>query len=140
MENNVADSFAWNATVFILTHYNNLIITIDLATYSGGFQTANISTAVTHSLSGTMSNQDIHDKAGEPIREGDHVYTKSMGDRHEGDVKKIITSVSEAEKEGVKNPPKVNLAISPTFQCLPGEVIGTNVGMRCCSRIKRATM
>lgn len=59
----------------------------------------------------TMTGQNIHDKTGEPIKEGDHVYTKIRGGRHEGDVEKIVTSNSEAEKEGVKNPPKVCSAL-----------------------------
>ncbi|KAK9777760.1 hypothetical protein SCAR479_05443 [Seiridium cardinale] len=54
-----------------------------------------------------MPSQSIHDKTGEPIEEGDHVYTKIRGGRHEGDVEKIVTSTAEAKKEGVKNPPKV---------------------------------
>lgn len=46
-------------------------------------------------------------KQGEPIEEGDHVYTKIRGGRHEGDVEKIVTTEGEAKQEGVKNPPKV---------------------------------
>lgn len=65
-------------------------------------------------------------KQGEPINEGDHVYTKIRGGRHEGDVsqprmyayvnvplkrpqvEKIVTTKDEADAEGVKNPPKVS--------------------------------
>ncbi|KAH6647174.1 hypothetical protein BKA67DRAFT_663514 [Truncatella angustata] len=54
-----------------------------------------------------MTGRQIHDKTSEPIKDGYHVYTKIRGGRHEGDVEKIVTSTSEAEKEGVKNPPKV---------------------------------
>ena len=50
---------------------------------------------------------DIKDKSGEPIKEGDHVFARSRGGRHEGEVDKIVTSKEEAEKEGVKHPPKV---------------------------------
>ncbi|KAF2461520.1 hypothetical protein BDY21DRAFT_368717 [Lineolata rhizophorae] len=46
-------------------------------------------------------------KQGEPIEEGDHVYTRIRGGRHEGDVERIVTTQDEAEEEGVKNPPKV---------------------------------
>jgi len=50
---------------------------------------------------------DIQSKEGKPINEGDHVYTKIRGGRHEGDVEKIVTTEDEAVAEGVKNPPKV---------------------------------
>ncbi|KAJ9642324.1 hypothetical protein H2199_004704 [Coniosporium tulheliwenetii] len=53
-----------------------------------------------------MADQ-VKSKEGEPINEGDHVYTKYRGGRHEGDVEKIVTTKEEAEEEGVKNPPKV---------------------------------
>lgn len=46
--------------------------------------------------------EQIRDKYEEPIKEGDHVYTRIRGGRHEGEVDKVVTS-----KEGVKNPPKV---------------------------------
>ncbi|KAK3939372.1 hypothetical protein QBC46DRAFT_315974 [Diplogelasinospora grovesii] len=54
-----------------------------------------------------MPDLDIKDKYGKPIKEGDHVYTRIRGGRQEGDVYKIVTSQEEAEKEGVKHPPKV---------------------------------
>ncbi|KAK4099099.1 hypothetical protein N658DRAFT_517540 [Parathielavia hyrcaniae] len=50
---------------------------------------------------------EIKDKNDEPIREGDHVFARSRGGRHEGEVEKVVSSRDEAEKEGVKNPPKV---------------------------------
>ncbi|KAK1766535.1 hypothetical protein QBC33DRAFT_103600 [Phialemonium atrogriseum] len=50
---------------------------------------------------------NIKDKNSEPINEGDHVWTKIRGGRHEGDVQKIVTTEAEAKKEGVKHPPKV---------------------------------
>jgi hypothetical protein len=52
---------------------------------------------------------EVKDKNGEPIKEGDHVFARSRGGRHEGEVEKIVTSKEEAEKEGVKHPPKVHL-------------------------------
>ncbi|KAL8748335.1 MAG: hypothetical protein Q9184_007382 [Pyrenodesmia sp. 2 TL-2023] len=51
--------------------------------------------------------QQVKDKAGEPIKEGDEVWTKMRGGKHEGKVEKLVTSQEEAEEEGVKNPPKV---------------------------------
>ncbi|CAE7192663.1 hypothetical protein CFE70_007043 [Pyrenophora teres f. teres 0-1] len=50
---------------------------------------------------------DIMSKNGETIKEGDHVYTKIRGGRHEGDVEKIVTNKDEADAAGVKHPPKV---------------------------------
>ena len=64
----------------------------------------------------------LKDKTGEGIREGDHVFARSRGGRHEGDVEKIVTSKEEADKEGVKHPPKVRALgsklpmINPSFQ------------------------
>ncbi|KAI9694308.1 MAG: hypothetical protein M1820_009032 [Bogoriella megaspora] len=51
--------------------------------------------------------EQVHSKEGEPIEEGDHVYTKIRGGRREGDVDKVVISEEEAKEEGVKNPPKV---------------------------------
>ena len=50
---------------------------------------------------------EIKDKNEEPIKEGDHVFARSRGGRHEGEVEKIVTTKEEAEQEGVKHPPKV---------------------------------
>lgn len=50
---------------------------------------------------------EVKDKNNQPIKEGDHVFARSRGGRHEGEVEKIVTSQEEAEKEGVKHPPKV---------------------------------
>jgi len=50
---------------------------------------------------------DIKDKTGEPIHEGDTVFTKFRGGRHEGVVDKIVTTQEEAKEADVKNPPKV---------------------------------
>ncbi|CAG5182147.1 uncharacterized protein ALTATR162_LOCUS10015 [Alternaria atra] len=53
------------------------------------------------------TENDVVSKNGEQIEEGDHVYTKIRGGRHEGDVNKIVTDQEEADAEGVKHPPKV---------------------------------
>jgi len=50
---------------------------------------------------------EVRDKKGEPIQEGEHVFARSRGGRHEGEVEKVVTSKEEAEKERVKHPPKV---------------------------------
>ncbi|GIJ81574.1 hypothetical protein Asppvi_000073 [Aspergillus pseudoviridinutans] len=50
---------------------------------------------------------EVHDKHGQIISPGDHVFTKIRGGRHEGDVEKIVRTEEEAEQEGVKHPPKV---------------------------------
>ncbi|KAI0895079.1 hypothetical protein F4806DRAFT_469846 [Annulohypoxylon nitens] len=54
-----------------------------------------------------MSSSEIKDKQGEPINEGDHVWTKIRGGRREGDVEQVIETADEAKEAGVKNPPKV---------------------------------
>ena len=54
-----------------------------------------------------MPSDIIRDKNGEPIKEGDHVFARARSGSHEGNVEKIVTSKEEAEKEGVKHPPKV---------------------------------
>ncbi|KAF1839138.1 hypothetical protein BDW02DRAFT_564121 [Decorospora gaudefroyi] len=64
--------------------------------------------AVMSSNTNSKSNDaPIVSKNGEEIGEGDHVYTKIRGGRHEGDVEKIVMDREDADKEGVKNPPKV---------------------------------
>ncbi|KAL2167535.1 hypothetical protein VTG60DRAFT_1121 [Thermothelomyces hinnuleus] len=50
---------------------------------------------------------ELRDKNNEPINVGDHVFARARGGSHEGDVEKIVTSKEDAEKEGVKHPPKV---------------------------------
>jgi hypothetical protein len=50
---------------------------------------------------------EVKDKKGESIQEGEHVFARSRGGRHEGEVERIVTSKKEAEREGVKHPPKV---------------------------------
>ncbi|KAI8630458.1 hypothetical protein F5Y19DRAFT_483800 [Xylariaceae sp. FL1651] len=65
---------------------------------------------------------EIKDKYDEPIQEGDHVYTKIRGGRHEGKVDKIVTTEAEAKKEGVKNPPKV------LFEDQKGKYVAHNPG------------
>ncbi|OKL55548.1 hypothetical protein UA08_09165 [Talaromyces atroroseus] len=49
---------------------------------------------------------EIKDKYGNAIHQGDHVYTKIRGG-HEGEVEKIVMNQVEVEEEDVKNPPKV---------------------------------
>lgn len=49
----------------------------------------------------------VTDKNSEPIREGDHVYTRVRGGRHKGNVDQIVITEEEAQEAGVKNPPKV---------------------------------
>ncbi|KAK7178275.1 hypothetical protein PSPO01_15677 [Paraphaeosphaeria sporulosa] len=55
----------------------------------------------------TKNEEQVLSKQGQPIEEGDHVYTKIRGGRHEGDVEKIVISEQEAKEEDLKNPPKV---------------------------------
>ncbi|KAK4160860.1 hypothetical protein QBC43DRAFT_347036 [Cladorrhinum sp. PSN259] len=50
---------------------------------------------------------EIKDKNDEPIHEGDHVFARARGGRHEGEVERIVTTEEEAKEEGVKHPPKV---------------------------------
>jgi len=52
----------------------------------------------------------VTDKNSEPIREGNHVYTRVRGGRHEGSVEQIVMTEPEAKEAGVKNPPKVRRA------------------------------
>jgi hypothetical protein len=54
-----------------------------------------------------MTGKDIVDKEGQPIHEGDTVWTPVRGGKHEGTVDKIVMTEAEAKKEGVKHPPKV---------------------------------
>ncbi|EAS37115.3 uncharacterized protein CIMG_02469 [Coccidioides immitis RS] len=53
-----------------------------------------------------MSDQ-VKDKTGEPIHEGDDVETRIRGGTRKGTVENIVTSQEEAREENVKNPPKV---------------------------------
>ncbi|KAK7699802.1 hypothetical protein SLS64_011414 [Diaporthe eres] len=55
----------------------------------------------------SKQEDQVLSKQGEPIEEGDHVYTRIRGGRHEGDVEKTVITEGEAKQEGVKNPPKV---------------------------------
>ncbi|KUI58204.1 hypothetical protein VP1G_05505 [Cytospora mali] len=75
---------------------------------------------------------DIKDKDGQPIKEGDEVWTKARGGKHEGIVDRVVTTEAEAEKSGVKNPPKVNLMRSQD----PGLVL---IWSRCCSKTSMDT-
>ncbi|CAI9630630.1 hypothetical protein GT037_003506 [Alternaria burnsii] len=53
------------------------------------------------------TENDVVSKSGEQIEEGDHVYTRTRGGRHEGNVNKIVMDQEEADAEDVKHPPKV---------------------------------
>ena len=55
--------------------------------------------------------EQVKDKHDEPIKKGDEVSTRIRGGRHEGEVDKIVTSQAQAEKEAVKNPPKVSQSV-----------------------------
>jgi hypothetical protein len=56
----------------------------------------------------TMSSKkDIIDKKGEPIEIGDEVATKIRGGKRTGVVADIVATKEEADRKGVKNPPKV---------------------------------
>ncbi|KAG8854922.1 hypothetical protein FRB91_002982 [Serendipita sp. 411] len=50
---------------------------------------------------------EIVDKQGEPIEIGDEVATKMRGGKRTGIVSDIVASEEEADRKGVKNPPKV---------------------------------
>lgn len=55
---------------------------------------------------------ELKDKNGQPISEGDHVFARARGGRHEGEVEKIVTAEEDAKEEGVKHPPKVKMLSS----------------------------
>jgi hypothetical protein len=40
----------------------------------------------------TMPDDEVLSKQGEPIEQGDHVYTKIRGGRHEGDVRNLAAT------------------------------------------------
>ncbi|CDM30919.1 unnamed protein product [Penicillium roqueforti FM164] len=48
-----------------------------------------------------MSVEEIQDKNGKDITEGDFVYTKYRGGSHEGKVEMIIRDQASAQQEGV---------------------------------------
>ncbi|KDR74625.1 hypothetical protein GALMADRAFT_70604 [Galerina marginata CBS 339.88] len=54
-----------------------------------------------------MPTDNPKDKLGHEISVGDHVYTKFRGGKREGEVEEIVKTAEEAEKAGVKNPPKI---------------------------------
>lgn len=53
------------------------------------------------------SKKEIVDKTGEPIEIGDEVATKIRGGKRTGVVADIVATKEEADRKGVKNPPKV---------------------------------
>ncbi|KFA79477.1 hypothetical protein S40288_05344 [Stachybotrys chartarum IBT 40288] len=54
-------------------------------------------------------HEQPQDKNAKPISEGDMVTIKSRNGDVEGEVQKIVLTVAEADREGVKNPPKIIL-------------------------------
>ncbi|EKM57866.1 uncharacterized protein PHACADRAFT_206736 [Phanerochaete carnosa HHB-10118-sp] len=55
----------------------------------------------------------LKDKDGEPIQEGDKVFTRFRSGKREGEVEQIVTNGDEAAKISdinVKNPPKVSFS------------------------------
>ncbi|CAI7678457.1 unnamed protein product [Penicillium pancosmium] len=56
-----------------------------------------------------MEHSDIDDKHGNPIHQGDYVFTRIRGGSHEGKVEEVITDEERAAEKSVKHPPKVSL-------------------------------
>ncbi|KAI1469412.1 uncharacterized protein F4812DRAFT_457952 [Daldinia caldariorum] len=54
-----------------------------------------------------MPSSQVDDKQGQPIQEGDVVWTRIRGGRREGRVDRVVESGAEAREARVKNPPKV---------------------------------
>ncbi|KAJ6114457.1 hypothetical protein N7486_000235 [Penicillium sp. IBT 16267x] len=54
-----------------------------------------------------MDHDNVSDKNGEPIHEGDYVYTRIRGGTHEGKVEEIVTDEERAKETSVKHPPKL---------------------------------
>ena len=52
-----------------------------------------------------MPSDVLKDKNNEPIHEGDHIFARSRGGRHEGEVEKIVATKEEAGWEGAKHSP-----------------------------------
>ncbi|KAL8704130.1 MAG: hypothetical protein Q9201_002714 [Fulgogasparrea decipioides] len=59
-------------------------------------------------MSNSSAQPQVRDKTDQPIKEGDEVWTKMRGGKHEGTVESIVTSQEEAKEKRVKNPPKVS--------------------------------
>ncbi|KAH7628133.1 hypothetical protein B0T09DRAFT_345961 [Sordaria sp. MPI-SDFR-AT-0083] len=59
-----------------------------------------------------MPSDVLKDKNNEPIHEGDHIFARSRGERHEGEVEKIVATKEEAGREGAKHSPRCCLPIS----------------------------
>ncbi|KAJ5799994.1 uncharacterized protein N7518_002062 [Penicillium psychrosexuale] len=55
-----------------------------------------------------MSVEEIQDKNGNDITEGDFVYTKYRGGSHEGKVEMIVKDQASAQQEGVASYPKAS--------------------------------
>ena len=69
-------------------------------------------------------SSSVTDKNNQPIQVGDEVWTKIRGGKHEGTADKIVMTNEEAQKEGVKNPPKVSSGFTPTMMSLIGLLEG----------------
>ncbi|EPQ53921.1 hypothetical protein GLOTRDRAFT_116658 [Gloeophyllum trabeum ATCC 11539] len=72
-----------------------------------------------------MTRNEVKDKNGEPIHEGDKVGTKFRGGRREGLVEKIVTSDSQDTSDlpiDVQNAPKV------VFKDQHGHTVSHNPG------------
>ncbi|KAF5862204.1 hypothetical protein ETB97_011909 [Aspergillus alliaceus] len=74
-----------------------------------------------------MEKDDVKDKHGDAIHEGDYVFTRIRGGSHQGEVEKIVFDEQEAEEEGVKNPPKVYI-FKVVFHDQRGKRVAHNPG------------
>ncbi|KAJ6109678.1 hypothetical protein N7486_001913 [Penicillium sp. IBT 16267x] len=63
-----------------------------------------------------MSADNLLDKKGETITQGDYVLIKSRGGHREGEVDKIFTDEAGAQAERVVGPPKACCLRLPRFQ------------------------
>ncbi|KAJ5479396.1 hypothetical protein N7530_004905 [Penicillium desertorum] len=55
-----------------------------------------------------MSVEEIQDKQGNDINEGDFVNTRFRGGSHEGKVQTIVKDEASAQREGVRSYPKAS--------------------------------
>ncbi|KAJ6181192.1 hypothetical protein N7519_011653 [Penicillium mononematosum] len=69
-----------------------------------------------------MSDNEIADKHGNIIHQGDYVATRIRGGTHEGNVEEIITDQQRADELNVRNPPKVR------FENKNGKMVAHNPG------------
>ncbi|BDD60436.1 hypothetical protein MAP00_005563 [Monascus purpureus] len=59
-----------------------------------------------------MPTEDIKDRHGQNIREGDWVATQFPRGSRQGEVEAIAKDKSQAEHEGVNHPPRVSVVYS----------------------------